>query len=165
MYKLNTPVEIDVYLNVYDLNPANASLYACGLGFYHTGIQLDLKEFTFGGHQGNETGVMEVPPKTNHPNFRESILLGKTSYSYREIYNMLDSIKEKFPGNSYHLIRKNCNTFTNCFSEALLHKPIPSWVDRMAKIGRFFTEASDFLAMRPYESRWETAAGELGVKL
>jgi len=36
---------------------------------------------------------MEVPPKVNHPNFRETILLGTTSYSYREIYSMLDNIK------------------------------------------------------------------------
>lgn len=32
---------LEVYLNVYDLNPSsNSSLYPCGLGFYHTGIQL-----------------------------------------------------------------------------------------------------------------------------
>lgn len=32
---------VEVFLNVYDLNPqSNASLYACGLGFYHTGLQL-----------------------------------------------------------------------------------------------------------------------------
>jgi hypothetical protein len=72
---------------------------------------------------------------------------------------MLDNIKEKFPGNSYHVIRKNCNTFTNCFCEALLNQPIPSWVDRMAGIARFFLVAQDFIAMRPYESKWETAAG------
>lgn len=41
MYKLNAPVELEVYLNVYDLNPqSNANLYGCGLGFYHTGIQI-----------------------------------------------------------------------------------------------------------------------------
>lgn len=94
MYKLNGPTEIEVYLNVYDLNPeSNASLYNCGLGFYHTGIQLELKQFTFGYHAGDSTGVQEVPPKVNHPNFRETILLGRTKYSYREIYNMLDDIK------------------------------------------------------------------------
>ena len=59
---------------------------------------------------------MEVQPKVNHPNFRDSILLGVTTYKYREIFDMLDNIKEKFPGNSYHVIRKNCNTFTNCFA-------------------------------------------------
>ena len=97
---------------------------------------------------------MEVPPKVNHPNIRESILLGTTKYSYREIYSMLDNIKEKFPGNSYHLIRKNCNTFTNCFAEALLHEPIPSWVNRMANIGKVFLEINDFFGMRAYDSRY-----------
>ena len=63
---------------------------------------------------------------------------------------MLDNIKEKFSGNSYHLIKKNCNTFTNCFAEALLHKPIPSWINRMANIGKFFIESQEFLSMRPY---------------
>lgn len=84
MYTLREPSEIEVYLNVYDLNPSsNSTLYKCGLGFYHTGIQLELKEFTFGFHPNDSTGVMEVPPKVNHPNFRESIFLGKTNYSYR----------------------------------------------------------------------------------
>ena len=71
MYRKNGPEGIEVYLNVYDLNPSsNASLYGCGLGFYHTGIQLDLKEFTFGYMPTDSTGVMEVTPKVNHPNFR-----------------------------------------------------------------------------------------------
>jgi hypothetical protein len=44
MYSLKGPVQTEVYLNVYDLNPSsNATLYPIGLGFYHTGIQLDLK--------------------------------------------------------------------------------------------------------------------------
>jgi hypothetical protein len=84
MYRKNGPAGIEVHLNVYDLNPSsNASLYSCGLGFYHSGIQLELKEFTFGQHASDATGVMEVAPKVNHPNFRETILLGVTNYSYR----------------------------------------------------------------------------------
>ncbi len=78
---------------------------------------------------------------------------------------MLDGIKEKFSGNSYHVIRKNCNTFTNCFADALLHKPIPSWVNRMANIAKAFMEINDFFGMRPYDVKYETSAHELGVKL
>lgn len=155
MYTLNGPSEIDVYLNVYDLHPSlNSSLYKVGLGLFHTGIQLDLKEFTFGSHPGDQTGVMEVAPKVNHPNFRESIFLGKTTYSYREIFKVLDGIKDKFPGNSYNLLRKNCNTFTNCFSQAILHKPIPAFVNRMANIGKSFLEIDDFFRMRPLENKF-----------
>jgi hypothetical protein len=78
---------------------------------------------------------------------------------------MLDKIKERFPGNSYHVIRKNCNTFTNCFAEALLHKPIPAWVNRMANMAKGMMEINDFFGMRPYDQKYETSAHELGVKL
>jgi hypothetical protein len=97
---------------------------------------------------------MEVSPKVNHPNFRESILLGVTTHSNREIYSMLDNLKAKFAGNSYHVIRKNCNTFSNCLSEAILQKPIPAFVDRMAGIARAFTSIGDFFAMIPYDPRY-----------
>lgn len=82
---------------------------------------------------------MEVTPKTNHPNFRESILLGKTSLSPKEINKIIDSLRDKFPGDSYDVIRKNCNTFTNCVCEAILHKKIPGYVNRLANWGKFFT--------------------------
>ena len=109
-----------------------------GLGFYHSGIEIGSKEYTFGGHEGAHSGVMEVPPKVNHPNFRESILLGKTTIEYKEIFRIIDELKDKFAGNSYHLTRKNCNTFTNCVSEAILNKSIPGYVNRLAKIGKAF---------------------------
>lgn len=67
---------------------------------------------------------------------------------------MLDNLKAKFAGNSYHLIRKNCNTFSNCFCEAILQKSIPSFVDRMAGLARTFYSISDFFAMRPYDPRY-----------
>lgn len=107
--------EQEIYLNVYDLNPqANGPLFNIGLGFYHTGIQFGSTEYTFAGHDGSETGVMEVSPKVNHPNFRETILLGKTTMPLYEIHKVIDNLRDKFPGNSYNTIRKNCNTFTNC---------------------------------------------------
>lgn len=82
MYSYNRKVEIEVFLNVYDLQPGfNNACLNLGLGVYHTGIEIGASEYTFGYHDGSYTGVMEVAPKTNHPNFRESILLGKTTLS------------------------------------------------------------------------------------
>jgi hypothetical protein len=60
--------------------------------------------------------VVEVTPKTNTPNFREAVLLGKTMKSMREIIKILDDLKDAFPGNSYHISRKNCNSFSNAFA-------------------------------------------------
>ena len=68
-----------VYLNVYDLHAdVNKYAYKMGIGVFHSGVQIGSTEYTFGGHQENSTGVMEVTPKTNHPGFRESILMGET---------------------------------------------------------------------------------------
>lgn len=73
-----------VILNIYDLDPkSNQFCSVLGLGFYHTGIQLGLNEYTFAGHNGSHTGVIEVTPKTNTPNLRESLLIGKTNKNWR----------------------------------------------------------------------------------
>jgi hypothetical protein len=125
-----------------------------GLGFYHTGIHIGLNEYTFAGHNGSHTGVVEVTPKTNTPNLRESILLGKTMKHWREITKILDELREAFPGNSYHIARKNCNSFSNAFSLALLGKGIPGYVNRMASIGSFFMDIDDFIRMRPYDAKY-----------
>ena len=37
-----------IYLNVYDLHENNDTLYPLGLGFYHSGVQIDRDEYTFG---------------------------------------------------------------------------------------------------------------------
>lgn len=114
-YRSDGSSETELFLNVYDLNPQmNNACFNIGLGFYHSGIEIGSTEYTFAGHEGSHTGVMEVSPKVNHPNFRESISLGKTSLAPHEIHKIIDSLRDRFPGNSYDVIRKNCNTFTNC---------------------------------------------------
>ena len=35
---------------IYDLSPANKYLYSIGLGFYHTGVEFNGKEYSFGGN-------------------------------------------------------------------------------------------------------------------
>jgi hypothetical protein len=66
----------------------------------------------------------------------------------------LDDLREKFPGNSYHYMRKNCNSFSNALAEALLGEEIPGYINRMAKIGSFFLDIDDFVRMRPYDSKY-----------
>lgn len=127
------------------------------MGFYHTGLHIGLNEYTFAGHNGTHTGVIEVTPKTNTPNFKEAILLGKTTKNWREILKIIDKVKEAFPGNSYHFIRKNCNSFSNALAEALLGKGVPGYVNRMAGIGSVFLDIDDFVRMRPYDPKYEVS--------
>lgn len=40
-----------------------------------------------------------------------------------------------YNGDTYHLISKNCNHFCQDISYQLTGKPIPKWVNRLARIG------------------------------
>ena len=41
-----------IYLNVYDLTSINYYLHSFGLGAYHSGVQIDCLEYSFGHHEG-----------------------------------------------------------------------------------------------------------------
>lgn len=65
-------------LNVYHLNPNNQFLYKIGLGFYHTGIEVNGMEYSFGGNPyASGTGVFMQPPNLDDPSFFIQIELGE----------------------------------------------------------------------------------------
>lgn len=127
-----------VYLNVYDLTPANNYLYLFGVGIFHSGIEVHGMEYGFGAHEYPTSGVFEVEPR-NCPGFifRRSILLGSTDMSYSEFRSFMERLSARYHGDTYHLIAKNCNHFTDEVCQQLTGKPIPSWVNRLARVGSF----------------------------
>ncbi|XP_050229696.1 deSI-like protein At4g17486 [Mercurialis annua] len=127
-----------LYLNIYDLTPVNNYLYWFGLGIFHSGIEVHSMEFGFGAHEYPTSGVFEVEPKSC-PGFiyRRSILLGSTSLSRSEVRSFMEHISSNYHGDTYHLIAKNCNHFTDEVCLQLTGKPIPSWVNRLARVGSY----------------------------
>ncbi|XP_047323979.1 deSI-like protein At4g17486 isoform X2 [Impatiens glandulifera] len=127
-----------LYLNVYDLTPINNYLYWFGLGIFHSGIEAHGCEYGFGAHEYSSSGVFEVEPKSC-PGFvfRKSILIGTTDMSRSEFRSLMEHISGKYHGDSYHLIAKNCNHFTDEVCTRLTGKPIPAWVNRLARVGSF----------------------------
>ncbi|XP_071723477.1 deSI-like protein At4g17486 [Rutidosis leptorrhynchoides] len=127
---------VPVYLNVYDLTTFNGYAYWLGLGIYHSGVQVHGVEYAFGAHDHANTGVFEVEPK-HCPGFtfRKSILIGRTDLGPVEVHAFMEKLAEDYSGNSYHLITKNCNHFCNDVCVKLTAKPIPRWVNRLARLG------------------------------
>ncbi|KAI3707858.1 hypothetical protein L2E82_36739 [Cichorium intybus] len=80
----------------------------------------------------------EVEPKSC-PGFifRRSILLDSTDMSPTEFRSFMEHLSNKYYGNTYRLIAKNCNHFTNEVSMRLTGKPIPGWVNHLAKLRSF----------------------------
>uniref|UniRef100_A0A7N0TA37 PPPDE domain-containing protein n=1 Tax=Kalanchoe fedtschenkoi TaxID=63787 RepID=A0A7N0TA37_KALFE len=129
---------VPVYLNVYDLTPINGYAYWVGLGIYHSGVQVHGVEYAFGAHENTSTGVFEVEPK-HCPGFmfRKSILIGRTDMGSKEVCNFMAKISQEYAGNTYNLITRNCNHFCNDVCVRLTGKPIPRWVNRLARLGLF----------------------------
>ncbi|KAI4376189.1 hypothetical protein MLD38_013979 [Melastoma candidum] len=129
---------VPVYLNVYDLTPINGYAYWVGLGIYHSGVQVHGVEYGFGAHDHSTTGIFEVEPRRCPGfTFRKSILIGRTDLGPREVRAFMEKLAEEYSGNTYNLITKNCNHFCNDACVRLTRKPIPRWINRLARLGFF----------------------------
>ncbi|CAN4086431.1 unnamed protein product [Withania somnifera] len=127
---------VPVYLNVYDLTSVNGYAYWLGLGVYHSGVQVHGVEYAFGAHEYPTTGIFEGEPKQCEGfKFRKAILIGWTEMSHGEVKRIMEALADKYKGNDYNLISKNCNHFCNDACLKLTDNPIPSWVNRLARIG------------------------------
>lgn len=112
-----------VVLNVYDLTPMNNYMIWFGLGIFHSGIEVHGKEYGFGAHDFPASGVFEVEPRMC-PGFiyRRSITLGQTNMNPSEFRGFIENMASEYHGDTYHLISKNCNHFTDDVSYRLTGK-------------------------------------------
>ncbi|XP_051115022.1 deSI-like protein At4g17486 isoform X2 [Andrographis paniculata] len=127
-----------LYLNIYDLTSINNYLYWFGVGIFHSGIEAHGEEYGFGAHDYPSSGVFEVEPRSC-PGFifRRSIILGTIDMSPSEFRSFMERLSNEYHGDTYHLISRNCNHFTDDVCRRLTGKSIPGWVNRLAKIGSF----------------------------
>ncbi|KAF0901920.1 hypothetical protein E2562_011760 [Oryza meyeriana var. granulata] len=115
-----------VYLNVYDVTPANGYARWLGLGVYHSGVQ--------------GIGIFEVAPRRCPGyTFREAVLVGTTELTRAEVRALMAELAADFPGDAYNLVSRNCNHFCDAACRRLVRARIPRWVNRLAKIGVVFT--------------------------
>lgn len=56
--------------------------------------------------------------------------------SHGEVKRVMEELAEKYRGNAYNLTTKNCNHICNDACVKLSGNPIPSWVNRLARIGK-----------------------------
>ena len=94
-------------------------------------------EYAYGAHEYPSTGIFEGEPKQCEGfTFRKSILIGKTDLGPLEVRATMEELSEIYKGSSYNLITKNCNHFCDEICIKLTGNPIPSWVNRLARIGK-----------------------------
>lgn len=127
-----TRVGTKVFLNVYDLSPANDYLCAAGLGLHHSGVEVSGSEYSF----ASGAGVFETTPRdAPGARFRQQIDIGAFDGGQAELQKVLSSLRDDFGPGDYNLIRRNCNHFANALIWRLLQKTLPGHVNRLADIG------------------------------
>ena len=127
---------LPVILNVYKIKK-NSLLDSIGINLYHTAIEYDNVEYAFGKIlDPNVSGVYDINPMSYEGGtFLESINLGKVGR--REYFVKLDKLKKLYMGDTYNILTKNCNHFTNDFIHLLFNKKIPTKYTSFLKLGEF----------------------------
>jgi hypothetical protein len=125
---------MDVYLNVYHLagyEQHNEYMGWMGAGFFHSGVQIDIREFSF-----SQTGICITSPQL--PVFgrlKERHLIGVYVKTKSDLNNSLARLAAAFSSGSYDLVHKNCNNFSEALCLELLGLSIPAYVNRAASVG------------------------------
>ncbi|RCV46787.1 hypothetical protein SEVIR_9G563500v4 [Setaria viridis] len=105
-------------------------------GIFHSAVQVYGEEEWSYGFRYCDTGVFSCPVGQNSMyTYRESIVLGVTTFSNSEVKQILIQLSCEWPGFSYDFLSRNCNHFTNEFCEKLGARKIPGWVNRFANAG------------------------------
>jgi hypothetical protein len=127
---------LPVVLNVYKI-AENSILDRMGVNLYHTAIEFDNREYSFGFIDKKEvSGVYDIIPMSyDEGSFVESINLGVVNR--RKFFVKLEELKKIYMGSSYSLLTKNCNHFTNDFVKLLFDKEIPDQYAIFLKFGEF----------------------------
>ncbi|GFS46511.1 PPPDE putative thiol peptidase family protein [Actinidia rufa] len=96
-------------------------------------------EYAFGAHDYPTSGVFEGEPRQCPGfKFKKSILIGTTCLDAVQVRDFMERESSNYNGDTYHLIVKNCNHFCKDICYKLTGKPIPKWVNRLAKLGSIF---------------------------
>eukprot|EP00928_Gymnodinium_smaydae_P082123 TRINITY_DN65534_c0_g1_i1.p2 TRINITY_DN65534_c0_g1~~TRINITY_DN65534_c0_g1_i1.p2 ORF type:complete len:166 (-),score=25.47 TRINITY_DN65534_c0_g1_i1:61-558(-) len=119
-----------VYLNVYDVtrlnlvSATNSLLRQLDMGVFHCAVEVYENEWAYG-----PDGVyMSVPQNDAGHTFRESIEMGKTTLSYKQVASRLRNLIVTWPGDEYHLLRHNCCHFAERLCRVLGMGALPPWV-------------------------------------
>ena len=142
-------------LNVYNLMDQNSlgGLLGemSGMRALHTGVEIvecrQQKDGTYKAvgkgyeYAFGSTGVWKQTPKqvpnfeNTQATFRETVGMGMFTMSRRELKSIISQIQKEYPGESYDLLMKNCNHFSNDFCIRLVKQPIPEEINRLANGG------------------------------
>ncbi|CAI2171881.1 16086_t:CDS:2 [Funneliformis geosporum] len=136
-----------VKLYVYDLSQGMARAFS-GLignqidGIWHTSVVVYDSEWYFG------KGVFSDPPGTTiYGKPLKIIDMGETEVPKEIFLEYIEELRESYTADKYHLLDKNCNTFSNGLCDFLIGRNIP---DHITNLPAEFLSTQMGRQLRPY---------------
>mmetsp|Transcript_51921 Transcript_51921/g.153060 ORF Transcript_51921/g.153060 Transcript_51921/m.153060 type:complete len:301 (-) Transcript_51921:76-978(-) len=125
-----------VQLHIYDIGVsnevwvANNMLRAIGAGgAFHCGVEVYGTEWSY--EMG--TGIVSCRPRCcEEHSYRESLVMGKTSLSEGDVLDVVDCLREEWPGSDYDVLRRNCCHLSDEMCRRLGVGSVPDWVSELA---------------------------------
>lgn len=127
--------DVKVWLHIYHIDPYTgwlnwAVLKGQDMPICHVGVEIYGEEWAFNYFDDtwddpSVSGIIGCVPK-NMPgyDYQESVCLGPTKLSGREVDQALYRLRDEWPACTYHLTRRNCVSFAQHFV-SILHPPEP----------------------------------------
>ncbi|EHY65859.1 hypothetical protein NERG_01466 [Nematocida ausubeli] len=98
-------------------------------GIWHTSLHLFGKEYYFmSGIRADRPGTSPFGAPAR------KIELGETGVTEEELTSYLKKIDELYTEQTYHIIRNNCNHFSNNLAKYLVNKEVPAYIMDVAKM-------------------------------
>lgn len=120
----------------------NGVLRKIGAGAFHCGVEVYGREWTYCGVScGGTSGIYWITPKTARGELRESVVMGNTAMSEKEINTLVSSLKASWPASEYGMLTRNCLHFCDEFCRLTGVGPIPEWSRRLASTGQALHES------------------------
>lgn len=135
-----------VYINLYNINTMIGVLNWLVLrenqmGIFHAGVVAHGLEWSFMffpsvDDNPRTSGIVEYLPKTlENYDFSESIEVGWTNLSFSETKRVISCLSREWGSDSYHLLRRNCLSFTETLVERLgLAAKFPDWLKNSCEV-------------------------------
>lgn len=99
-----------------------------------------MPEWSFGGADSDQTGVFaSVPRHAEGATYRETLDMGTSPRSARDVDRILAFVRDKYRANTYSLLSNNCVTFADELCALLTGRHLPPWLSRLAAIGSTFS--------------------------
>lgn len=124
-----------VTLHLYDLVEMNTHLRCLGVGAFHAGVEVYLIEYSYGATIAGSGITTCEPMRALGCPYRESVEMGHTALSPKELRALIRELGGKWRGVSYDLLRQNCITFAAEFCRRLGVDSVPPWVTALPRMG------------------------------